>query len=117
MQKLRHINDFFYVSLRAFLDRNLKQADLHAEMVARALSISKSTLNRKLKELGKPTINEFIKEYRLQKSIRILSAGYKVREVSKQVGFKRPSYFTQCFKAYYHKTPTAFARTCQLTQN
>lgn len=115
--KVCHINDLFYASLRTFLDRNLKQADLHAEMVASALFISKSTLNRKLKELGKPSINELIKAYRLQMATRILSAGYKVSEVSKQVGFKSPSYFTQCFKARYHKTPAEFAKGRQLTQN
>lgn len=116
-KKFLHINDQFYKRLQAFLDRNLDKSDLHAESVARALLISKSTLNRKLREMGHPAINEFIKTYRLKKAIIILVAGYKVREVSHQVGFRSPSYFTQCFKAHYHKTPAAFVKTVKLTQN
>lgn len=110
MKKLIHINDLFSKRLQVFLDANLANIDLHAEMVAKELEISKSTLNRKLKELGKPSINDLIKECRLQQSIKVLSAGYTVRETSKRVGFKNPSYFTQCFKMHYHSTPAWFAK-------
>ena len=110
MKKPIHINDLFYKRLQTFLDANLANIDLHAEMVAIGLEISKSTLNRKLKDLGKPSINDLIKEYRLQQSIKVLSAGYSVSETSKRVGFKNPSYFAQCFKMHYHTTPAWFAK-------
>ena len=110
MKKLIHVNDIFYVRLKTIIDFNLDNVNLHADTIASALTISKSTLNRKLKEMGKPAINELIKEYRLKHSIRILSAGYTVRETSKRVGFKTSSYFTQCFKMYYHATPAWFAK-------
>ncbi len=110
MKKLTHINDLFYKRLQGFLDANLANSDLHAELVAKKLEISKSTLNRKLKELGKPSINDLIKECRLQHSIKVLSAGYTVGETSKRVGFKNPSYFTQCFKMHYNTTPAWFAK-------
>ena len=110
MKKLIHINDLFYKRLQTFLEANLANSDLHAEMVAMELEISKSTLNRKLKELGKPPINDLIKECRLQHSVKVLSAGYTVQETSKRVGFKTPSYFTQCFKMHYHTTPAWFAK-------
>ena len=106
-----YVNAFFYEKLQEVIYQNLHNNDLYAETVAKALLISKSTLNRKLKELGKPSINEFIKEFRLQKSIDILSAGYKVSEVSALVGFKSPSYFTHCFKAQYHRTPARFVKS------
>lgn len=110
MKKLVHVNDLFFVSLQSIIDFNLDNVHLPATTIASALGISKSTLNRKLKELGEPPIKEFIRESRLQKSLAILSAGYTVRETSKRVGFKSPSYFTQCFKAYYHETPVGFAK-------
>lgn len=111
------MNELFCKRLLSFLDRNLDNVDLNAELVSKALRLSKSTLNRRLKALGNPTINVFIKAYRLKKSMNILSAGYKVRDVTRKVGFKNPSYFTQCFKAHYHQTPTVFARNSLLTQN
>lgn len=105
-----HINDLFFAKLQTIIDFNLGNVHLHADTIASAMGISKSTLNRKLKELDEPSINEFIREYRLQKSLVILSAGYTVRETSMRVGFKSPSYFTQCFKARYHETPVGFAK-------
>lgn len=108
--QLIHVKDLFYARLQIFLDHNLDNKDLRAETFVHALVMSKSTLNRKLKESGKPAINKLIKEYRLQKALIILNAGYKVRETSQRVGFKSPSYFTQCFKAYYHQTPAEWVK-------
>lgn len=108
--EFHHVNVFFYEKLQEVIIQNLHNNDLYADTVAKALLISKSTLNRKLKVLGKPSINEFIKEIRLQKSIDILSSGVKVSEVSARVGFKSPSYFTHCFKAHYHRTPARFIK-------
>lgn len=105
-----HINDLFFARLQTIIDLNLDNVLLHADTIANAMGISKSTLNRKLKELDEPSINEFIREYRLQKSLVILCAGYTVRETSKRVGFKSPSYFTQCFKACFQENPAGFAK-------
>ena len=106
-----HINDLFLAKLPTIIDLNIDNVHLHADTIVSALTISKSTLNRKLKESGEPPINEFIKRYRLQKSLVILSAGYTVRETSKRVGFKSPSYFTQCFKSCYDETPARFFKS------
>ena len=76
--------------------------------MATEMEMSKSTLNRKLKSILNQSINDFVKQYRLQRSTELLEAGYKVSEVSQLVGIKTPSYFAQCFKAYYQKTPSAF---------
>jgi len=70
------------------------------------MAMSKSTLNRRLKSILNLTISEFTRQYRLQRSIELLHAGYKVKEVSQQVGFKTPSYFAQCFKLYYQRQPS-----------
>lgn len=105
-----HINDLFFARLQSIIDFNIDNVHLNADTIASAMGISKSTLNRKLKELGEPPINEFIRQYRLQKSLVILSAGYSVRETSERVGFKSPSYFTQCFKTRYQTTPVGFAK-------
>lgn len=101
----------FLLKLRGGLDKNLDKTNLNAELMAKEMEMSKSTLNRKLKSILNQGINDFIKQYRLQRAAEYLSAGYKVSEVSQRVGFKAPSYFTQCFKAYYEKTPSAFHKS------
>ena len=98
----------FLLKLKRCLDKHLDNVNVNARLMATEMEMSKSTLNRKLKSILNQSINDFVKQYRLQRSTELLEAGYKVSEVSQRVGFKTPSYFAQCFKAYYQKTPSAF---------
>ena len=109
-EELPHVNTVFLSRISEFLDVNLDDARLTANAVTSAMRISKSTLNRKLKALKGKTINEYIREYRIQKSLIILKAGYSIHETSHRVGFKTASYYTQCFKSYFHQTPSQFIR-------
>lgn len=101
----------FLLKLRGGLDKHLNKTNLNAELMAQEMNMSRSTLNRKLKSILNQGINDFIKQYRLQRAAEFLSAGYKVAEVAQRVGFKSPSYFTQCFKAYYQRTPSDFHKS------
>ena len=98
----------FLHKLKRCLDKHLDNVNVNARLMATEMEMSKSTLNRKLKSILNQSINDFVKQYRLQRSTELLEAGYKVSEVSQRVGFKTPSYFAQCFKAHYQKTPSAF---------
>jgi AraC-like DNA-binding protein len=113
VMKVQHVNDKFLLKLIEVLDQQLNDAELHADTVANTLGVSKSTLNRRLKGMSKPCINEFIKQHRLKKARTLLSAGYKVCDVSQQVGFKNPAYFSVCFKKWHNKTPSLYSRTLQ----
>jgi signal transduction histidine kinase/DNA-binding response OmpR family regulator/ligand-binding sensor domain-containing protein len=105
------IKDVFLQKLKTYLDENLDNSELSVDNVAAAMAMSKSTVNRKLKALLNITVNDFIKQYRLQKSTALLALGYNVSEVSYRVGFETPSYFAQCFKEYYRQTPTEFIKS------
>lgn len=98
----------FLLKLTRCLDKHLDNVNVNARLMATEMEMSKSTLNRKLKSILNQSISDFVKQYRLQRSIELLEAGYKVSEVSQRVGFKTPSYFAQCFKAHYQKTPSTF---------
>ncbi len=102
------VNDLFLSRLQVYLNENLSNSNLKIEMVADAMSMSKSTLNRKIKAILNTSINDYIKQYRLQQGAILLSAGHSVSEVSFQVGFETASYFARCFKDQYHKTPTEY---------
>jgi AraC-like DNA-binding protein len=101
----------FFNTLKEYLDLNLDNPELNADTVARAMSMSKSTLNRKLKTIGNSTISDFIKQYRLKKAVRMILSGHSIRQASVQVGFKTASYFSQCFKDFYRQTPTEFMKS------
>jgi len=100
----------FLLKLKECLDKHLDNVNVNARLMATEMKMSKSTLNRKLKSMLNQSISDFVKQYRLQRSTELLAAGYKVSEVSQRVGFKTPSYFAQCFKACYQKTPSAFRK-------
>ena len=107
---VEHVDDVFIKQLQKSLDEKLDDASLSADTLAKVVSMSKSTLNRKLKSVLNISTKDFIKQYRLKKAIGLLLAGHSVSEVSDKVGFDTASYFGQCFKEQYHLTPTEFIK-------
>lgn len=100
----------FLLKLKRGLDKNLNRTNLNAEIMAHEMDMSESALNHKLESILNQSISDFINQYRLQRAAEFLSAGYKVNDVSQRVGFKTTSHFSQSFKEYYQKTPSAFLK-------
>lgn len=76
---------------------------------ARALGMSKSQLERKLKSLFGLSPNDFIKELRLRTAIRFMEErDMNVAEVTMAIGFSNPSYFTKCFRKRFGKAPSDY---------
>ncbi len=109
--ELPHVNDAFINKLIAYIDDHIDDSKIQAVDVAKAMNMSKSTLNRKLSAILGTSINDYIRKYRLQKASILLSEGYSVSEVSFRVGFESSSYFAQCFKEHFRKTPSEFSNT------
>ncbi len=104
------VNDIFLARLQTYLTSNIDNTKLKVDAVASAMAMSKSTLNRKLKALLNISINDYVKQYRLQKAVIMLSEGQSISEVAYRVGFESTSYFAQCFKEHFKQTPTEFNR-------
>ncbi|MFT7031359.1 MAG: signal transduction histidine kinase/DNA-binding response OmpR family regulator, partial [Marinoscillum sp.] len=100
--------DAFLFQLDSLLASNLTNEVVSVDWLASEMSMSQSTLNRKLKALLGFSAVEFIRQTRLQKAILLLASGQSISEVAYQVGFESPSYFSQCFKEVYHLTPTEY---------
>ena len=68
---------------------------------------SRSQLYRKIKTLTGVSVNEFIRNVRLEKAKQLIELGSdNINEVSYKVGFSTPSYFTKCFKLKFGHLPT-----------
>lgn len=102
------ITDPFLDRLHQEIEARLADPDLMVEDLCKALSISKSTLNRKLKALLDASATDLIRQYRLEKATTLLRSGMDIASVSYEVGFGSPSYFTQCFREHYHVTPSEY---------
>ena len=108
LKKLPHINDIFIQNLYKELDELLISPNFSVDVLAQTMAMSQRTLNRKLKAILNISPLEFIRKYRLQKAAVLISAGYNISDAAYKVGFDTASYFTQCFKEEYGKTPTDF---------
>ncbi|HAA13266.1 MAG TPA: hybrid sensor histidine kinase/response regulator, partial [Cytophagales bacterium] len=105
------VENEFVLQLNEYLADNFDKPDLKVDTVAQEMSMSKSTLNRKLKALLSTSANDFIKNYRLQRALEFLTKGRSVSETAFAVGFESHSYFSQCFKEQYGTTPSEFLKT------
>ena len=83
---------------------DMKMDDLGAQML-----LSKVQLYRKVKAMTGKTPAELLKEMRLQRAYTLLQQTDKtISEVSAEVGFALPGYFSSCFKKQFGVLPTDF---------
>jgi AraC-like DNA-binding protein len=99
----------FLSELMESLERVWNKNDLTMEEFAREIGVSKSQLARKLKSLVDLTPNDLIKEYKLRKAISLMDdQRLNMAEISIEVGFSNPSYFTKCFRKRFGKSPSEY---------
>ncbi|MFA7287944.1 MAG: two-component regulator propeller domain-containing protein [Melioribacteraceae bacterium] len=71
------------------------------------LGYSSSTLRRKMSALLNKSPNEFIRHFRLQKALKLITEdGKNVSEAAFESGFNSVSYFSKCFTDQFGKNPS-----------
>ncbi len=101
---------------KKFLDKAIKVVEKHMSdenfnvtVMSSEMNMSRSTLFRKLEALTNQSPVEFIRAIRIKRAASLLMQRYgNISEISLQVGFKNPSYFTQQFRKAYSKSPREF---------
>ncbi len=88
------------------IDQNLTSVDFGVEEFSQEFHMSRRTLLRKIKGITGLSVNEFIKNIKLKKSVQLLQLqSMNVSEVAYAVGFNDPKYFSRCFKEQFGKSP------------
>ncbi|HZH64398.1 MAG TPA: helix-turn-helix transcriptional regulator [Flavisolibacter sp.] len=90
------------------MDAKPGDPEMGVDFLCNAVSLSRSTLNRKLKSLLDVSANDLIRQYPLQKATSLSSTGLDITSAAYEVGFSSPSYFSQCFKEQYGMTPSDY---------
>lgn len=99
----------FVQNVNDIIDANIYNADFSIDTVAQALGISRSAFFKRLKSVTGHAPVDYIKEYRLSKSVTLMrTTDLSVTEIAFQVGFKDAGYFGKCFRKRYGKTPREF---------
>ena len=80
--------------------------DLNVETIAAEMGMSRVQLYRKLKALTGNSPVELIRTTRLRRAdLMLRQGGRTIAEVSYEVGFSSPSYFSKCFKEHFGRSP------------
>lgn len=74
--------------------------------LADLLSVSRDVLYKKVKSLTGLTPTKYTRVIRLQQAKVLLQQGKSVKEVSYEVGFQKPEYFSKLFKKEFGKLPS-----------
>ncbi|HSD07675.1 hybrid sensor histidine kinase/response regulator transcription factor [Flavobacterium sp.] len=99
-------NDFMQKTLN-YIHENISEPELSVESLASIVFLSRSQLYRKIKTLTGVSVNEFIRNVRLEKAKQLIEEGNdNINEISYKVGFSSSSYFTKCFKSKFGHLPT-----------
>ena len=88
---------------------NMSNADMKMDDLSAEMKLSKVQLYRKVKTMTGKTPAELLKAMRLQRAYTLLQQTDKtISEVSAEVGFAVPGYFSSCFKKQFGVLPTDF---------
>ena len=96
----------FIDRVRQIILDHLDDEKFGVTQLASEIGWSRSHTFRKVKSETGISVNQLIKEIRLQKAASlILNSNLNASEISYKVGFSSPSYFNKCFSKYYGVTP------------
>lgn len=90
--------------------QHLDDGDYDREQFASDMCVSSSTLYNKLRALTGQNVTAFISSIRLKEACRILKQrpGITITELSMEVGFNTPKYFTKLFKKEFGVSPSEY---------
>ena len=99
-------DELFIKDAIAKITEHLIDSEYGREQLAADLCISSSTLYNKLRAITGQNVTSFITSIRMKEACKILKQNPYIRiyELSYQVGFSTPRYFSQCFKKEFGMT-------------
>lgn len=100
----------FLQSIIDSIEQHLEEPDFDLEQLSSDLSMSKSTLYRKIKAMTGLTPLDFIRNIKMKRAcMMLLNQQMNISEVAYAVGFNNPKYFSKCFKDEFGVTPSEYA--------
>ncbi|MTI32076.1 response regulator [Cytophagales bacterium RKSG123] len=97
------------------IEDNISDTNLKVDRIAKEIGMSHSVLYKKLMALTDLTVVEFIRTIRLKQAAVLLNKNYgSITQVSHEVGFTDPKYFSKCFQRFYGVIPSAYKKEITL---
>ena len=99
----------FLNKLNMLIHENMAGGELSIKFLTDKLAMSRASLYNKVKFLTGLGVNDYINRLRIEKSVFLLTnTNMNINEISYEVGFSYPRYFSTSFKQVKGMTPTRF---------
>ena len=109
---MNRFQEKFLKDLTDFTEREWRNTSLGADDFSRYLGFSRSGFYRKMISLTGKSPNNYLREYRLNKALLLLSKrGMNISEVAFETGFNSPAYFSKCFQESFGILPSRFIKS------
>ncbi|MBT8303556.1 MAG: helix-turn-helix domain-containing protein [Bacteroidia bacterium] len=100
------MGQLFIDEVRAIVLKNISNEKFGVGDLSSQLGLSSSQTLRKVKAASGKSVNQYIRELRLEKAAKLIKkTDDSMAEIAYQVGFSSPSYFNKAFAKYYGIAP------------
>ena len=100
-------DEAFAERMRQVVDDHLSDPNLNVEYLAGKLQLSRTQIFRRVKTITGKGPLDYIRERRLIRAHHLLqTTDMTVQQVSLELCFSSPGYFTKCYKAYFGHLPS-----------
>ncbi|MFW5892153.1 MAG: two-component regulator propeller domain-containing protein [Bacteroidota bacterium] len=104
-------DELFLKKAMEVVEKNIGNSEFRVSNFVAEMNMSRSVLYRKFEALTGQSVNEFVRNTRLKRAAQLLSTNeLTVSEVTYEVGFSDPQYFSKCFSKYHGVTPSEYAK-------
>lgn len=101
------IDNEFYNRFLVIFREGMGNPELNVDMIASQMGLERSQFYRKIKSLTNYAPVELMRRLRLQRGRElIISTEKTISEISYEIGFSTPAYFTKCYRDAYGETPS-----------
>ena len=106
---ITNLDEKFLKNILGIISENLSDFNFNVGTLQEKMFMSREHIFRKLKALTGTSPSSLIRTMRLKAAASLLERGEKsITRIAMQVGFSNPSYFSQCFKAYFDRSPSEY---------
>lgn len=100
----------FLNQLMELTEKFWNNSEINIGDICKEIGYSKAQLYRKTISLTGTSLNNFIRNYRLNKALKLIEKkNYNISEIAFESGFSSPSYFAKCFQKRYGIPPSDHA--------
>lgn len=110
-EKLSYLDQQFFERVMMVIDQHIAEEEFSIEEFGKDVGMSRSQMHRKLKALTGKSTSIYLRTVRLAKAKQLIeNQKGTISEISYQVGFSSPAYFSRCFKEEFGFTPSEVSK-------